>query len=213
MRPRSGSRTRAIGFAVALERAAGLAQREPGDADEAADALHLRRLRPLRQQLVGVCVEPEHLELAAEELAAPAALEQVDVLEVRVDVGALQLAVERVDERLHLAHDAARERAGARLQLQLGALDHRAQVGDEPVRDAHDRDDAAGVELAPRLAARERRTMRTSLPARSIALLTAKVRSPIRIDGGSPASSTSATRGFVPAYAATSATSTATTSG
>ena len=97
------------------------ASASPAMRTKLADALHLRRLRPLREQLVGPA-QPEHLELAAEELPLPPRTSSVDVVEVRVDVGALQLAVERVDERLHLAHDATGERARARLQLQLGAV-------------------------------------------------------------------------------------------
>ena len=74
--------------------------------------LHALRLRQ-RVELLLRAVEPDHVEVLAEELAVAAVQEQLHVREVRVDVRALQLLIERVDERLHLLAHAAR-RAAAR---------------------------------------------------------------------------------------------------
>ena len=71
------------------------------------DALHALGLRQ-RVELALRAVEPDHVEALAEEAAVAAVQQQLDVLEVRVDVRALELLVERVDERLHLLANPAR---------------------------------------------------------------------------------------------------------
>ncbi len=77
--------------------------------------LHALRLRHRREQLLGA-VEPEHRERLPEEAAAAAVQDQPHEDEVRLDEDALQLAVELVDERLHLLGDARRDGAAARLR-------------------------------------------------------------------------------------------------
>ena len=64
--------------------------------------------------------------------------QQVDVFEVRGDVGVLELAVDHVHEGLHLLDDACRDARLGRLQHDVRLLDHPAQVALEALRDHHD---------------------------------------------------------------------------
>ena len=73
--------------------------------DEVLQLPDARRLLHPAQVRLGL-LEPEDVELPPEEAAVAAVKDQRHVLEVVVDVRLLQLAVERVDERLHLLVDA-----------------------------------------------------------------------------------------------------------
>ena len=141
---RLGERDRARGR---LEGVARLREREAGDPDEAADRGHALALRqPVELPLHPV--EAQDPEVAAEEARVPAVQDQVHIAQVRGDVAGLELAVEPVDERLHLLRHARREAAGAGAQDQARAADRRDEVGEEARRDRDRRDDLARRELA-----------------------------------------------------------------
>ena len=106
--------------------------------------------RQLPELLLGP-VQPEDLELAPEEAAVAAVEDQPDVAEVGLDVRGLELAVQRVDERLHLLRHTRRDAAVGRLEQKPRAADHGAEVGDEAARHRDGGDDLAGPQLPRRL--------------------------------------------------------------
>src|SRR5207253_2111949 len=118
------------------------------------DAIEPRPARELPEQALG-SIEPEDLELSAEEGAGATVQDEPDVTEVRGDVGRLELAVQRVHERLHLLRDARRDAAVRRLEDQPRAAYHRPQVGDEAPWNRHRGDHLSGPQLARGLLAGE----------------------------------------------------------
>ena len=122
--------------------------------DEVLELAHPRRLGHAREHALGA-LEPENADRPPEEIPAAAVEDQRHVVEVRADVGALQLPVERVDQRLHLLVDPRGDRASGELDLELRAAHHLLERRDEARRDRHDRDDLSVLQLMRRLCRRE----------------------------------------------------------
>src|ERR1044071_6720455 len=80
-----------------------LREREPRVPDEVLELARPRPRFPYEEPLG--TVETENGEVVAKERAVPAVEDQIDVAEIRADVGGLRLPVESVDERLHLLVD------------------------------------------------------------------------------------------------------------
>ena len=97
-----------------LQRVARLREPEPRVVDEVADRLRRARLGGIAASSCSRAVEPEHRELPPEEAAVAAVQDQLHEDEVRLDEHALQLAVQLVDERLHLLRHARRDRSACR---------------------------------------------------------------------------------------------------
>jgi len=96
-------------------------------------------------------VEADDREVVAEHLALASVQEQLHVLDVRLDERLLELEVEVVDEGLHLLAHARGDPAAAGRERQVRARHQPLQVGDESLRDGHDRGDPARGELLRRL--------------------------------------------------------------
>src|SRR6185436_15367167 len=92
--------------------------------------------------------ETHDVEVVAEKRPVASILEQVDVLQVCLDVGALQPEIDQVDERLDLLYDPCRDRALRRAQLDPGLTHHAAQVALKPLRYLDDAEHLAGRQLS-----------------------------------------------------------------
>jgi hypothetical protein len=135
-------------------RTAGLGERELRVVDEVLDPLHGgTRRHPVEQPRRPV--EPENVDLPAQEADRGAVLERVHVAEVGAYERVLQLPVQRVDERLHLLRHPRGDPTLCRLELERRAVQHPAQVGEEAFGNRDDGDDLAIPQLALRLGARE----------------------------------------------------------
>ena len=84
-----------------LQRRAGLREAELRVANERGDRPHPLARRHRGEHLLRA-VESQHGEPASQEAALPAVLEQPDEDEIGLDEDALELAVQPVDECLHL---------------------------------------------------------------------------------------------------------------
>ena len=113
-----------------LQRGARLREPDARVADEVADRLHAPARRHAREQPLRP-VEAEDGELAAEEAALAAVQQQLHEHEVRLDEDALELAIQLVDERLHLLRHARRERALAGAEDEARAARRRLERADE----------------------------------------------------------------------------------
>ena len=136
------------------QRVVGLREGEPGIAYELPDAVETRPGRQLPELLLRP-VEAEDVEVPPQEAPVAAVEDQSHVTEVRLDVRGLELAVQRVDQRLHLLRHPRREAAVGGLEHEPRAPDHGAEVGDEAARNRDRGDDLAGAQLARRLLVRE----------------------------------------------------------
>src|SRR3970282_1689886 len=109
--------------------------------------LRVRRLSE-RLELLACTPKPDNGQPLAADLPGTAAAQKVDIAQGRLDVGLLELEIDRIDEGAHLLGDARSERAFARPQCELRALAEPAELDREVLRNREDRQDATGLQLA-----------------------------------------------------------------
>ena len=183
-----------IGFAVAFSAPSVCASARRASWTNCASrrAAAARQLgeQPLR------ALEPEDVEPASEERAVATVSKQVDVLDVRGDVRALQLAVQRVDERLHLLRQPRPQPARRDLvaQRRASAPSRAGRRRTRAGRSGPRRPCRSGARARPRPAAGAR--ARRCGSRASIVASTWNVCPPTTRAGGRWSRSTSATRGF-----------------
>ena len=125
------------------EQAARLRERNTCDPRELGYSLALRPWRQLLQQLLHAR-QAEDVVRAAAELGAAAGDDELHVPQVGLDVRGLQLAVEPVDEGLHLLRHARRDPAACDLVDEARRVQAALQVGEKTGRDGQRGDDPAG---------------------------------------------------------------------